>query len=322
MPVIRGIMKKGLKLVINIPCLNEERTLPLVLRELPREIPGIREIEVQVVDDGSRDRTVDVALQHGCIVLRHKRNLGLGTAFRTGADAALSRGCDIFVNTDADNQYPSRYIPLLVRPVLEGKADMVIGNRQPWKVRHFSPLKRSFQFIGNGITRRIAGMRVPDTVSGFRAYSREALLRLNVMSRFSYVLDTIVQAGKKGLVVKSVPIETNAPTRQSRLFSSMYQHMRKSAANILRVYTIYEPFKTFLMLSLVFFVPATLLALRFVYYFFIDGGQGHIQGLIASAIGFTIGAILFSLGVIGDLIGINRMLLEELLQRKKRQMYK
>jgi glycosyltransferase involved in cell wall biosynthesis len=315
-------MKKGLKVVINIPCYNEEKTLPLVLKELPKEIPGVSVIEVQVVDDGSRDRTVDVARRYGCIVLRHKHNLGLGVAFRTGAEAALSRGCDVFVNTDADNQYPSRYIPALVGPVIEGRADIVIGNRRPWKVRHFSLLKRAFQFVGNAITRRIAGVYVPDTVSGFRAYSREALLRLNVISRFSYVLDTIVQAGKKGLVVKSVPIETNPPTRKSRLFTSMYQHMRKSAANILRVYTIYEPFKTFLLLSLVFFVPAGILALRFFVYYVLGHSQGHIQSLIASAIGFTIGAVLFSLGVIGDLIGINRTLLEDLLYRKKKQMYR
>jgi glycosyltransferase involved in cell wall biosynthesis len=312
----------GVKLVINIPCYNEERTLPLVLRDIPKRIPGVGRIEVQVVDDGSRDRTAAVAREHGCVVISHKRNLGLGVAFRTGVEAALARGCDILVNTDGDNQYPSRFIPDLIRPVMAGRADIVVGNRRPWRVRHFSATKRVFQYVGNAIARRMAGVRVPDVVSGFRAYSREALLRLNITTRFSYVLDTLVQAGKKGLAFASVPVQTNAPTRKSRLSRNIFQHMSISAANILRVSAIYEPFKTFLLLSLIFFIPAVALAVRFCFYIlFINGGIGHVQSLIASAVCFTFGIVLFALGVLGDLIGINRMLLEEQLYNRKKRMY-
>lgn len=311
-----------MKLVINIPCYNEEKTLPLVLKELPKKIPGISSIEVQIVDDGSTDGTVSVAKKYGCVIIRHKQNLGLGVAFKSGVEAALSRGCDIFVNTDADNQYPSKYIPALVKPILSHKADIVIGNRTPWQVKHFSPLKRFFQYYGNWLTRSIAGSNVPDTVSGFRAYSKESLLRLNVTTKFSYVLDTIVQASKKGLLIESIPITVNLPTRKSRLFKNIFEHMKKSIANITRVYTIYEPFKTFMILSSLFFIPATILLVRFFYLYLTNAGGAYIQSLIISAILYIIGGILFSLGVIADLIGTNRRLIEEELYYKKREIYK
>jgi glycosyltransferase involved in cell wall biosynthesis len=313
---------RDMKLVINIPCYNEEKTLPLVLKELPERIPGISSIEVQIVDDGSTDRTVAVAKKFGCIVISHKHNLGLGVAFKNGVDVALSRGCDIFVNTDADNQYPSKYIVALVEPILSHKADIVIGNRTPWEVKHFSPLKRFFQYFGNWLTRSIAGSSVPDTVSGFRAYSKEALLRINVTARFSYVLDTIVQASKKGLKIESIPITINLPTRRSRLFKNIFEHMKKSIGNIVRVYTIYEPFKTFMILSMIFVLPGLALVLRFLFYYFQSDGAGRIQSLIIAAILFIIGAVLFSLGVIADLIGTNRRLIEEELYYKKREVYK
>ncbi len=312
----------GITLVINIPCYNEERTLPLVLGELPQSIPGVSRIVVQVIDDGSRDRTAEVAWQHGAIVIRHKRNRGLGMAFKTGAESALALGADIMVNTDADNQYPSRFMSALVKPVLEGRADIVIGDRRPWAVPHFSPAKRLCQFLGNGITRRIAGVRVPDTVSGFRAYSREALLRINVITRFSYVLDTLVQASKKGLTVTSVPIVINPPTRRSRLFKTMFGHMVMSAANILRVYAVYEPFKTFLLMALVAIVPAAMLLVRFLVLFMVGQGNGHIQSLIISAIGFMLGGTLFSLGVLGNLVSINRRLIEDELYLRKKGQYR
>jgi glycosyltransferase involved in cell wall biosynthesis len=250
-----------MKLVINIPCYNEEKTLPLVLRELPKKVPGFSSVEVQIVDDGSSDKTIEVAKSFGVTrIIRHKHNLGLGTAFKHGVEAALEAEADVFVNTDADNQYPSKYIPVLVKPIVDGSADVVIGNREPWKVKHFSPLKRALQWIGNGVVREIAGGKVPDTVSGFRAYNREALLRLNVTTKFSYVLDTIVQASRKGLKLESIVISTNAPTRKSRLFKNIFQHMYKSGVNVLRCYVLYEPFKTFLWLSLFFFIPAMTLS--------------------------------------------------------------
>jgi glycosyltransferase involved in cell wall biosynthesis len=239
------------KLTINIPCLNEEKTLGLVLKELPTKIEGIDEIEVQIVDDGSRDKTVEVAKKFGCLIIKHKNNKGLGNAFRTGVETALGRGCDIFVNTDADNQYPSKYIPNLVKPVLAGKADLVIGNRNTSKIKHFSLFKKVFQIFGSWLVRKLSGSKVQDTVSGFRAYSKEALLQLNVVSKFSYCLDTIVQASKKNLAIVEIPIHTNAPTRKSRLFTNIFQHMWKSGCNLLRCYVMYEPFKTFILISLV-----------------------------------------------------------------------
>lgn len=316
-------LKPGdMKLVINIPCFNEERTLPLVLSDLPKRIQGIKSIEVQIVDDGSTDKTVAVAETFGCKVIKHGRNKGLGIAFKTGMEEALRTGVDIFVNTDADNQYPSRYIPALIKPIMERNADLVVGNRKPWKVKHFSLIKRFFQYWGNWLTRSIAGVTVPDTVSGFRAYSREALLKLNITTKFSYVLDTLVQAGKKNLKILSMDITTNKPTRKSRLFKNILQHMKKSLANILRVYSIYEPFRTFLVFSAVFGVPALFLIIRFFYYYFTTvGPTGRIQSLIVAAILFIISGLMFVLGVIADLIGNNRKLYEDLLYLKKKEFY-
>ena len=312
-----------MKLVINIPCYNEQETLHLVLKELPKKIEGISTIEVQVVDDGSTDKTALIATQFKVNrIIKHKKNLGLGISFKDGMNAALEAGADIFVNTDADNQYPSRYIASLVKPILENKADIVIGNRVPWKVKHFSPAKRLFQYLGNIITRNIAGSNVPDTVSGFRAYSKEAMLRLNITTKFSYVLDTIMQASKKGLVIKSIQIETNAPTRRSRLFKNMFEHIKKSAINILRCYSVYEPFRTFILGSLVFFTPALILLARFLYYYFEGNGAGKIQSLIISAILFFLGGLMVSLGILGELIGTNRQLVEEQLYLKKKEIYK
>ncbi len=310
-----------MKLVINIPCYNEEKTLGFVLKELPKKIDGIDKIEVQIVDDGSTDRTTEIAREYHCVLIRHKKNQGLGNAFRTGVEVALDRGCDIFVNTDADNQYPSEYIKELVKPILEGKADMVIGNREPWKVRHFSPLKRAFQFFGNMIVRNIAGSEVPDTVSGFRAYSKETLLKLNITTKFSYVLDTIVQASKKGLKIESIKIRTNAPTRKSRLFKNIFEHMIKSAVNVLRCYVVYEPFKTFMSLALVTFIPALVVSSRFIFYYLQGNGGGHIQSLILAAILYIISGLMFTLGILAELLGTNRRLMEEQLYLKKKEMY-
>lgn len=310
-----------MKLVINIPCFNEEKTLPLVVRELPKKIPGISKIIVQVVDDGSTDNTVAVAKKLGVHnIIRHKQNLGLGMAFKHGVESALGMGADIFVNTDADNQYPGRYIKDLVMPVVNGEADIVIGNREPWNVKHFSAVKRFFQFFGNALVRFIAGSEVPDTVSGFRAYSKQALLRINVTTRFSYVLDTIVQAEKKGMLIKSVPIDINPATRESRLFRNIFEHMRKSLTNVLRCYVIYEPFNTFMFLMSIFLIPALALTIRFIY-FYARGSGGHVQSLIFAAVFFMMAGLMFTLGILAELQGSNRKLIEEQIYLKKKEMY-
>lgn len=311
-----------MKLVINIPCFNEEKTLPLVLDELPKKIPGIKKIEVQIVDDGSSDNTVGVAEKYGCRIIKHKKNLGLGIAFKHGVQEALKNGADILVNTDADNQYPSQYIPDLVKPVLEGTADVVIGNRQTWKVKHFSPIKKFFQWFGSFMVRKMTGSDVRDTVSGFRAYSRDSLMRINVQTRFSYVLDTIMQCSIKNLKMVSVPIHTNEPTRKSRLFKNMLQHMVKSGTNLINIYVVYMPFPTFFILSLLLFIPSILIMGRFVYFFIMnDGIVGHVQSLIASAILFITAVLFLVLGIIANLIKVNRQLIEENLYIQKKNYY-
>ncbi|MBM3144396.1 MAG: glycosyltransferase family 2 protein [Chloroflexi bacterium] len=235
-----------MRLVINIPCYNEEDTLPLVLQELPAQLPGISDISVQIVDDGSTDDTVRVGKSFGCRVIEHDRNLGLGYAFQTGVNAAIASGCDIFVNTDADNQYPSRSIVDLVQPVLENKADMVIGDRQPWKVRHFSLSKRFLQWVGNRLVGLLLNIHSPDAVSGFRAYSRLALEKLHVTASYSYTLDTLAQAAYHDLRITSVMIQPNPPTRESRLATNIFQYIALTMLNFIQVLLIYEPGKIFL----------------------------------------------------------------------------
>jgi len=235
-----------MKLVISIPCYNEEPTLPLVLGELPTYLPDISEIIVQIVDDGSIDETAKVGESFGCRVIKHDRNLGLGYAFQTGVSVALDSGCDIFVNIDADNQYPARYIADIIQPILKNEADIVIGDRQPWKVEHFSPLKRFLQWVGNGVIRILLKIDSPDAVSGFRAYSRGALEKLHVTTSYSYTLETLVQAAKKGINIKWMAISTNPPTRKSRLSKHILQYIALTGLNFLRVLVIYEPEKILL----------------------------------------------------------------------------
>jgi glycosyltransferase involved in cell wall biosynthesis len=311
------------KLVINIPCLNEEKTLPLILSEIPKKIEGIDKIEVQIVDDGSKDGTVEVARRFNVDrIIKHKKNKGLGEAFKSGVDAALKNGVDIFVNTDADNQYPSRYIEKLVKPVLEGKADIVIGDRQTSKIKHFSPSKKFFQRLGSWTVRKLSNTKVRDAVSGFRAYSKEALLKLNITSKFSYCIDTIIQAGKKNLKVVDVKIRTNPPTRRSRLFSNIFQHIKRSTANLVRVYVMYEPFKTFFYLCLVPLLPGLFLLFRFLFFYFNNQGSGHIQSLVISAILIIAAMIIFAMGIMADLNSLNRKLIEENLYLTKKEKYK
>ena len=287
-----------MKLVINIPCYNEQNTLPLVLEELPDKIPGVDEIIVQVVDDGSTDQTKQIAQNYDCKIISHKGNRGLGMAFQSGANAALENGCDILVNLDADNQYPSRFITDLIRPILDEKVDIVIGNRKPWDIKHFSWTKRLFQKIGNGVIKNILKVDAPDAISGFRAYSKEALLRIHVSTGYSYTLDTLVQAAKKGLAIQSIDIETNPPTRKSRLFKNIIQYMLISSLNFARILIIYEPVKSFLLPSLIFFIPGFLLLVRYLYLFINGNRNGHIQSIVAGALFCILGAIIFSLGII------------------------
>lgn len=314
-----------MKLVVQIPCLNEEKTLPLVLKEIPKKIKGIDIIEVQVIDDGSTDKTVQVAQKFGVTrIISHVGNKGLGASFSDGMEAALKARADILVNTDGDNQYPGKYIKDLVKPILQKKAHIVIADRQTKKIEHFSPTKKFLQSLGSGMVRYLSGTDVPDAVSGFRAYSRKAMLELNVVTKFSYCIDTIVQAGKKDLVIRSIPITTNKPTRKSRLFKNVWQHVKKSTANLLRVFAVYEPFKTFLIAGIILIVPALFFTARFAYFYLFmkDRAGGHIQSLVVGS-AFFMGAVqMFALAILADLISINRRLVERLIryekERKKR----
>ena len=309
-----------MKLVIQIPCLNEEEVLPQTLADLPTRIDGIDEIEVLIIDDGSTDRTVEVAREHGVKqIVSFTRNRGLARAFAAGLDASLKMDADIIVHTDADNQYKGQCIPDLIRPILEGRADIVVGDRQIDKVPHFSPIKKSLQKFGSWVVRRLSGTRIPDATSGFRAYSRQAALQLNIVSPFSYTLETIIQAGKKGIAITHVPIGVNPKTRESRLFKSMFQFIKRQAATILRIYVMYEPLKTFAYLSIPPFVVAMFLGVRFLYLYFAgDRPSGHLQSLIAMSVLFMMSFMLMVLGILADLIHGDRRLVEDVLYRTRR----
>ena len=312
-----------MKLVIQIPCFNEAETLPQVFRDMPRSIPGVDQIEFQIIDDGSTDATVEVARGLGVtrvVTASRKNRRWLGRAFKAGIDAALAAGADIVVNTDGDNQYPSADIPRLIEPILQGKADIVIGDRNPGKVQEFSAIKRFLQVLGSQTVAFLTGAEVRDAVSGFRAYSRESLLKIHVLINYTYTLDTLIQAYKKGLDVVWIPIHTNAKTRESRLITSICSKVRKSGATILRLVMLYEPFKTFLWLTAFFALPGLLLLLRFMYFYFFvaGGGSGHIQSVVVGGVLLGIAAQMFVLGIIADLLSANRYLSEELLSRLRR----
>ena len=264
-----------MKLIIQIPCYNEAATLPLALADLPRAVPGIDCLETLVIDDGSDDDTAAVAAAHGVShIVRHPQNLGLARAFQTGLDACLRLGADVIVHTDADNQYPGRFIADLVAPVLAGQADMVIGDRQVATIDHFSPLKKRMLALGSWMVRNVSGTEVPDAVSGFRAYSREAALRFTILTRYSYTLETIIQAGKLGLGVVSVPVTTNPPTRPSRLQRSMWHFIKAQAGTILRLYAFYEPLRTFSYIAAPFLLLGAALWARFFVNAFLLGQSG------------------------------------------------
>ncbi|MFW6286087.1 MAG: glycosyltransferase family 2 protein [Nanoarchaeota archaeon] len=310
------------KLIILIPCFNEEKTLPLVLAQIPKKISGISKIEILVINDGSTDRTAYVARSNGCLVVNNLKNIGLAKTFKKGIEHALSLNADILVNIDADNQYKAKDIPRLIQPVVKKQADIVIGNRNIKKIKHFSLTKKIFQFIGSWTVRFLSKTNVSDTVSGFRAYSKEALLNLNITSKFSYVLDTIIQANQKGLKIKNIQIEINSPTRKSRLSKGIFDHVKKSTADLLRVYITYEPLKFFIYLSLIPFLISLILILRYLFLFLNSSGEGHIQSLIAATILFIVFIHFFSLGIIAELNSKNRQLIEDQIQITKKIKYK
>ena len=308
-----------MKLVVQIPCYNEEETLPVTLMDIPRTFRGVDEVEILIIDDGSVDKTVDVAMQEGVNhIVRLRSHKGLAEGFSAGIDACLQLGADIIVNTDADNQYQGKDIQKLIDPIISGEADMVVGDRNIDEIRHFSFIKRRLQRLGSWLVRQVSGTRIPDVTSGFRAFSRDAALRLNVISRFTYTLETIIQAGKKNMAVTHVPVRTNEKLRPSRLFSSIPSYIKRSLATIVNIYTLYEPLKIFLYIGGTIFGVGFIIALRFLYFYFIQNTAGHVQSLILSAIFMMIGFQVIILGLVANLIGSNRRLLEDALYRIKK----
>jgi glycosyltransferase involved in cell wall biosynthesis len=308
------------KLVVLVPCLNEETTLPLVLESIPTQVSGVNEIVVLVIDDGSTDATVEVARAHGVThFVRHARTQGLARSFQDGVNYALSLGADVVVNTDGDNQYPQERITDLVQPIVAGTADIVIADRQVHLVEHFSGAKVRLQKLGSRVVNKAAGTTLPDAASGFRAYSRESLMRLNTVTRFSYCMETIIQAGNKNLKIDSIPVVTNPKTRESRLFKSHRQHVFKSAAAIVRAFIMYKPYLIFGWAALAF---AVLGVAPFVRYAVLlstgDPGGGHVQSLLVGAILLVFSFLCLLLGVVSDLIRTNRILLENTLEHTKK----
>ena len=309
------------KLIIQIPCLNEAATLPATLADLPSTLPGIETIEYLVIDDGSRDETAAVARAHGVHhVVRFRRQKGLAAAFTAGIDACLKLGADFIVNTDADNQYSGHHIVRLLEPLLSGEFDIVIGDRNIREIRHMSWHKRLLQRFGSWAVRQLSGTEVPDTTSGFRAYTREAALHMNIVSEFSYTLESIIQAGKKRMAIGHVEVETNAITRPSRLFDSMFGYIKRSSATIVRIYTMYEPLKVFTYLGTAVAGIGLVLVLRFLYRYFSQGGfeQGMIQSLIIAAVLMIVGFQVVLIGLVADVMSASRKLLEDLLYRVRR----
>jgi glycosyltransferase involved in cell wall biosynthesis len=308
-----------MKLIVQIPALNEEDALPDTIRGIPRAIAGVDEVEVLVVDDGSRDRTAEVARAAGADhVVRFTRHKGLAEGFMAGLDACLRLGADVIVNTDADNQYPSSEIARLVAPILAGQADMVVGDRTVGEVAHFSWTKRRLQTVGSWVVRKVSGTDVPDATSGFRALTREAALRINIVSEFTYTLESIIQAGKKKLAVTHLPIAARE-TRPSRLFASTWEYVKRSGATILRIYAMYEPFKVFVLLGSALILGGVALGIRYAYFHWWLGQlTGHLQSAILGVLLLILGFQTLQWGIMADLIASNRKLLEDLLYRVRK----
>ena len=308
-----------MKLIIQIPCFNEEETLGITYNDLPRHIDGIDEIEYLIINDGSKDRTVEVARELGFHhVVNFKQNKGLAYGFMAGLDACLHLGADIIVNTDADNQYCGDDIEKLVRPILDGKADIVIGERPIDQTEHFSWKKKKFQHLGSWVVRVASGTNIPDAPSGFRAYSREAALRMNVVNAYTYTLETIIQAGQNRIAMTSVPIRTNGELRPSRLFSSMWRYMKRSATVITRSFMMYRPLRFFLLLGGLIFLIGVAIGIRYLVYLFGGDSGGHIQSLILAAIFIILGFQTIVMGLLADVVAANRKILEDVQYRVRK----
>lgn len=310
-----------MKLIIQIPCYNEAETLEIALNDLPKHIEGIDEIEYLIINDGSKDNTVEVARKWGVnYVVNFKRNKGLAKGFMAGLDACLRNGADIIVNTDADNQYCGEDIETIVRPIIEGKTDIVIGARPIDKTEHFSPLKKKLQHFGSWVVRKASNSDIPDAPSGFRAYSREAAMRLNVTNEYTYTLETIVQAGREKIAMQSVPIRTNAELRPSRLFSSMFGYVKKSMVTIIRAFIMYKPLKFFTIVGLIPLLIGIGIGVRYLVFLFMGAAGGHVQSLILASILILMGFMTIIIGLQADIIAKNRAILEDI-QYKVRQLY-
>lgn len=308
-----------MKLIVQIPCLNEEHTLPQTLADIPRQIDGIDKVEILIIDDGSTDRTVEVARQLGVDhIIQNKKNLGLARTFRKGLDACLHLGADIIVNTDGDNQYAGWDIPKLIRPILEGKADIVVGDRRTGNINHFSGLKKLLQKLGSRVVRNLSEVDIPDAVSGFRAISREAALRLNIVSSFSYTTEMLIQAGKKHMAVTSVPVETNAKTRESRLFKSIPKFIERQLTTMVRMYAMYQPLRVFFFIGLILGIIGAVPIFRFLYLYSIGEGDGHVQSLVLGGVLLMMAFLSWLVGLVADLINFNRQLIEMTLEKVRK----
>lgn len=312
-----------MKLIIQIPCYNEAETLEIALNDLPTHIDGIDKIEYLIINDGSKDNTVEVAKKWGVhYVVNFKKNKGLARGFMAGLDACLRNGADIIVNTDADNQYCGEDIEKLVRPIIDGKTDIVIGERPIDDTQHFSPLKKKLQHIGSWVVRKASNTSIPDAPSGFRAYSKDAAIKLNVSNEYTYTLETIVQAGRERIAMESVPIRTNAELRPSRLFKSMFGYIKRSVITIVRAFMMYKPLKFFSLIGGIIFMCGGVLGIRFLIYFFSNRGTGHIQSLILASTLMLLGFQTIVIGLLGDIIASNRKILEDVQWRVRKIDYK
>jgi glycosyltransferase involved in cell wall biosynthesis len=321
------LVAKGvkMKLIVQIPCYNEEATLPLVINTIPKFIPGIDKVETLIVDDGSNDKTVSIAKKLGVnYIVRHRKNKGLAASFSDGIDEALRQGADIIVNTDGDNQYPQADIPKLIKPIMEGTHDIVVADRQTHKISHFSPFKKFMQRFGSRVVNLASATSLPDAPSGFRAYSRYAAMSINVITDFSYAMETIIHAGRKRLAITHVPVETNPKTRESRLFNNIFQHMGKSGAAIVRSYTMYKPLKVFVLSGSLAVILGIIPFIRFLFLRITHGDSPsmHMQSMMFGAVLFMLGIMFVVIGLVADLLATNRKLIEETLFRLKKQEFR